>query len=124
MLFFGLITSFFGFVFLAPGAVFIKGNISNKKNAIISLAGPLSNIILAVFFISLFVFLNLYNLFQSKVIIFLMISLIKINSFFGFFNFLPFYGFDGYQIFKINKKVYIIFFSLSLIVWLYTLIFY
>ena len=42
----GVITSFFGFVFLAPGAVYISsltGQISYEEDGIISLAGPVIN---------------------------------------------------------------------------------
>ncbi|MEM4398143.1 MAG: site-2 protease family protein [Candidatus Woesearchaeota archaeon] len=126
MLFFGLITSFFGFVFLSPGGVFIRGNISNKKNLFISLAGPLTNLFIAasfIFALTILSFFNVFFVYFSSIILFI-ISMIKINSFLAFFNFLPISGFDGYQIFKINKKVYFSFFIFSLIIWFYTIIVY
>ena len=51
-----IFSSLFGFIFAAPGAVFIGGNISSKKNGQVSLAGPLTNIFLAIAFFSLIVF--------------------------------------------------------------------
>lgn len=49
---FVLVTAVFGFVFAAPGAVYIFGNhIDRKKNALISLAGPLTNVLLAFIFL-------------------------------------------------------------------------
>ena len=51
MLIFAIIFSFFGFVFAAPGAVLIHGyHITKKQNGLISLAGPLTNLVLAVCF--------------------------------------------------------------------------
>ena len=43
--------SFFGFVFAAPGAVMIQGFITYRENGIISVAGPITNILLAILFI-------------------------------------------------------------------------
>ena len=52
---FALITAFIlGLVFVAPGAVYIHGEyISREQNGKISIAGPLVNIVLALFFFSL-----------------------------------------------------------------------
>ena len=54
-LLFALVTAFaVGFVFVAPGAVYIHGNyIKNSENGKISLAGPATNIILALLFLSI-----------------------------------------------------------------------
>ncbi len=49
-----LITAYFGFVFAAPGAVYIHGAyISREENGKIALAGPTTNILLALFFLLL-----------------------------------------------------------------------
>src|SRR3989344_1536941 len=45
MLILAVLMSFFGFVFAAPGAVFIKGFVTKEKNGKISVAGPITNII-------------------------------------------------------------------------------
>src|SRR3989344_8209181 len=56
MLFLAVIMSFFGFVIAAPGAVMIFSRVFDKrKNGIISVAGPLVNVILVVVFLGLFV---------------------------------------------------------------------
>ena len=52
-LFMALIFSFLGFLFAAPGAVFISGRINRKQNGIISLAGPATNIAFGAIFIAL-----------------------------------------------------------------------
>ena len=51
MLLIAIITSFFGIVFSAPGAVMIAGHVGKDRNGKISLAGPGTNFILAIIFI-------------------------------------------------------------------------
>ena len=46
-----LVTGFIGIVFAAPGAVFVAGKINKEQNGKISLAGPMTNVLLALFFI-------------------------------------------------------------------------
>src|SRR3989344_6599798 len=48
MLVLAILMSFAGFVFAAPGAVLIMGNPNRKQNGLISVAGPISNIVLAL----------------------------------------------------------------------------
>ena len=51
-LLFALVTSFFGFVFAAPGAVYTYANyMTDEINGKISIAGPVVNIILALIFL-------------------------------------------------------------------------
>ena len=53
-LIFALITSFFGFVFAAPGAVYTYANyMTDEINGKISIAGPIVNIILALVFLAI-----------------------------------------------------------------------
>ena len=54
MLILAIAMSFFGFVFAAPGAVMISGRVNERRNGLISAAGPLVNIALAIFFLPLF----------------------------------------------------------------------
>ena len=52
MLFLAVLMSFFGFIFAAPGAVFIGGkHVGVKENGQISAMGPLMNIVLALIFL-------------------------------------------------------------------------
>jgi len=46
-----LLFSLFGFIIAAPGAVFIRGMITRERNGKISLAGPMTNIVLAILFL-------------------------------------------------------------------------
>src|SRR3989338_6487641 len=63
MLVLAIAMSFLGFVLAAPGAVMISGRINKRKNGIISAAGPVINIVLALLFLALG-FAGLPNLFK------------------------------------------------------------
>lgn len=103
MLWIAILLSFFGFIFAAPGAVFIKGKINAKKNGLISLAGPLANIIIGLFFF-------LLVLFSGKIVLIKTIFGMgaKINFWLALFNMLPFMGLDGAKVLAWNKKIYAI----------------
>ena len=100
MLILALVMSFFGFVFAAPGAVMISGRINSRKNGVISIAGPLVNIGLALIFL-LLAFSQPENLF--KVIAYYGFM---INSWLALFNMIPFWLFDGYKVWKWSKAAY------------------
>lgn len=94
-----VLLSFFGFIFAAPGGVFIGNNISWRKNGIIALAGPLTNIVFGVLFAGLILVLpaGLQPLGTYGM---------NINFWLGFFNMLPFPGIDGSKVLAWNKAVY------------------
>src|SRR3989344_60613 len=100
MLLLAIAVSFLGFVFAAPGAVFISGHVNNKKNGKISLAGPVTNIVLALLFLPFFFlssgFLQSIGEFGFT-----------INAWLALFNMLLFGNFDGKKIWNWNKIVYI-----------------
>ena len=62
MLWLAVLFSFFGFIFAAPGAVYIRGLITEAKNGKISLAGPVTNLVLAFMFLILIFFVPTNNL--------------------------------------------------------------
>src|SRR3989338_5621827 len=100
MLALAVIMSFLGFIFAAPGAVMIAGNVNARKNGLISAAGPLVNLALAIIFLMLlliFPVAGLLGIFYYGFII---------NSWLGLFNMLPFGNFDGAKIFRWNKLVF------------------
>ncbi len=96
MLLFAIFTSLFGFLFAAPGAVMIYGHISKKENGIVSMFGPIMNIVIAL----LFLVLSLQHpseLYQYGY---------RINSWLAVFNMLPFSIIDGAKVWRWNKAVY------------------
>jgi len=104
MLIFAVIISFAGFVFAAPGAVMISGHPTRKQNGIISLAGPLVNLVFAYLFFILLTFSVLLNL--SAFLITLFSYGFLINTWLALFNLLPFGNFDGRKVLNWNKLVY------------------
>jgi len=100
------IVTFGRFLFAAPGAVYIYGkDISRKENGIISVAGPLTNIVIAIIFI-----LFAVTGFFPK--IFFLAAFI--NLFLATFNLLPFFPLDGAKVLAWNPIVWaILFFPLA-----------
>ncbi len=103
MLWLAILLSFFGFIIAAPGAVYIRGNITKEKNGKISVAGPITNIVLGVLFLILLFVLNSEGIFKA----FLGFGL-TINSLLAAFNMIPAVPFDGSKVIAWNKKVYYI----------------
>jgi Zn-dependent protease len=97
MLILAVFMSFFGFVFAAPGAVMIRGIVTKERNGKISLAGPVTNIILAFVFLLLINFSILTTLSQYGLLI---------NSWLALFNMIPFGNLDGAKVLKWNKQIY------------------
>jgi len=103
MLWLAILLSFFGFIIAAPGAVYIRGNITKEKNGKISITGPVTNIILGVLFLILLFALRPEGIFKA----FLGFGL-TINSLLAAFNMIPAVPFDGSKVIAWNKKVYFI----------------
>ncbi len=103
-LFLALISAAFGFVFAAPGAVYIHGEyISKEQNGKISLAGPATNIILGGLF-----FLLIYYFSSVPILGALGLLGFTVNSFLALFNLIPFSILDGAKIFRWNPLIWIV----------------
>jgi Zn-dependent protease len=113
-----LITAVWGFLFAAPGAVYIYApHITKKENGIISISGPIVNVaIMMVFFaMSLLMPKNVYFSFDLS----MLQSLFKGGAFevwrFGaylnfvlcMFNMLPVFPLDGSKVFDWSKLVWL-----------------
>ncbi|MDO5850945.1 MAG: site-2 protease family protein [Methanobacteriaceae archaeon] len=114
-----IFTAFLGFIFLAPGAVYISAyQITDEQNGKISLAGPIVNIILAIIFLILKItvlpLLTTPDLLTFELAMIILIGF-NVNSFLAFFNLLPIPMFDGSKIFKWNKPIWIVVFVTSLL---------
>ncbi|BDZ69510.1 site-2 protease family protein [Methanobacterium petrolearium] len=99
-----IISAAVGFVFAAPGAVYIYGqDISREENGKISIAGPLTNMAMAIIFFILLQFLSF-----SPIISLICGLGFTINSFLAFFNLLPIFILDGAKVLKWNPVVWVI----------------
>ena len=109
-LLFALVTSFFGFVFAAPGAVYTYANyMTDEINGKISVAGPIVNIVLALIFLA--VAAGVYqSAFYSdtSLLIFQICTLgFSINSYLAVFNMIPIGNLDGSKVFNWNIGIWI-----------------
>lgn len=107
MLFLAIIMSFFGFIFAAPGAVFISGPVGKTRNGKISAAGPATNLVLVMLFLALSL------LTTSKALLLIFSYGFMINAWLALFNMIPFGNFDGIKIFRWNKVVYFVMAALA-----------
>jgi len=98
-----LAMSFFGFLFAAPGAVYIAGNITKEQNGKISLAGPALNVAIALVCLPFAVidsFPSVVGTVASGLFFF--------NSFLAFFNLLPMPPLDGSKVWAWSKPLYLV----------------
>jgi Zn-dependent protease len=88
-----------GFLIAAPGAVYHRGRITTRENGLVAVAGPVTNIALAVVFLLVFLLVDgfLSNLARMGVLI---------NVFLGAFNMIPFGPLDGRTVLDWSGPVY------------------
>ena len=110
MLMLALVFSLFGFILAAPGAVFISGlRITKEKNGKISLAGPMTNVLLGAGFLLVLIVFQLEGFWQM----FFSYGL-SINAFLALFNMIPVMPFDGGKIWSWSKTWHLITVGLAL----------
>lgn len=98
---------------IAPGVVFSSGEYRLDTSGRISMAGPLTNIFLGGFFLVLSSFMPL----NWIIIVFLYAS--KFSFDLALFNLLPFSVLDGAKVLKWNQTIFLLIFSLCLVLWLF-----
>jgi Zn-dependent protease len=110
-----LLSIFSIFKIISPGAVMISGFADKNRIGKISIAGPATNIILAILLLGL-AFLVQHSIFTI---------LAFINASIAIFNLIPFGILDGFKIFLWNKRIWASAFTMSLVLTLisYKLIF-
>jgi Zn-dependent protease len=103
MLGFAIITAFFGILFAAPGAVMIAGNVDRERNGKISIAGPGSNLVIAVACLSVLLLTGVSDLANDA-----LSRLFTFSVLLGAFNMIPIMPFDGAKIWRWNKPIYVL----------------
>lgn len=104
-----LVSSAFGFLFAAPGAVVIQGRATKEENGKIGIAGPVVNIVLAAVGIAGCLLTN----YSAAVLFFSMFA--YLNAFLAVFNLLPIPPLDGSKIWKWSVPVYIFAFAVAVL---------
>lgn len=104
-----VVTGLLGFVFAAPGAVYITGSLSKGENGRVSLAGPLTNFAIALAFLgSLLAFGPFLGGGLAGWVGSILYFTAYINLFLGGFNMIPFPPLDGSKVIAWNPAVWIL----------------
>ncbi|MGQ4555079.1 metalloprotease [Halobellus sp. GM3] len=112
MLFLAVVSALAGFIFAAPGAVYHRGRLTPREHGLIALAGPATNVALAVLFLPLF-FVGV--LLGSEFLALSGSRGLTINLFLAAFNMLPFGPLDGKTVIGWSKAVFAAFFVPTLV---------
>ncbi|MCK5560286.1 MAG: M50 family metallopeptidase [Thermoplasmata archaeon] len=90
-----------GWLIVAPGAVYIRGNPTREENGKISAAGPGINIIVAAVLVPIAFLLHSFT-----IIYFFALIIGFVNVFIAGFNMIPGWIFDGAKIWRWDKGIY------------------
>lgn len=123
-LFIALISSLFGFIFAAPGAVHIYSQyMTDKEDGIISISGPITNIILSLIFLVIVLVLSssYSGLLNQFIGVPYWISMLfttctlgfSINAFLALFNLLPISILDGVKVFRWDPFMWLATFAVA-----------
>ncbi|ELY38508.1 zinc metalloprotease [Natronorubrum tibetense] len=115
MLFLAIMSALIGLLFAAPGAVYHRGRITKKENAMIALAGPITNHLLALMFLPLMLFPGLLGTIGQMGV--------WINLLLAAFNMIPFGPLDGKSVYDWNKGIFALVFVPSVALAGYVLLF-
>lgn len=94
-----------GFLFAAPGAVYHRGRITDRQNGLVAVAGPVTNLGLAVVFLPLYFAPGLIGDIGRWGLL--------VNAFLAAFNMIPFGPLDGKTVLTWSRSVFGLVFGVS-----------
>ncbi|HKZ61857.1 MAG TPA: AN1-type zinc finger domain-containing protein [Nitrososphaera sp.] len=112
VLFFGAVITaisalpFLPFKFIAPGVVWVSGNLTHSRSGKVSWIGPLTNLAMGTGFLVSYLALAAIDSTNS-----ILLVGVRFNGLIAFFNMIPFMGLDGQKIFGWNKLVWVLTFA-------------
>ncbi|QCW03755.1 metalloprotease [Natrinema pallidum] len=115
MLFLAVMGALVGFLFAAPGAVYHRGQVTQRENGLIALAGPVTNLLLALLFLPLVILPEPFGTIGQMGI--------WINLFLAAFNMIPFGPLDGKSVLEWHKGVFAIVFVPTVLLAAYVIVF-
>jgi len=104
MLFLAVMSALVGFLFAAPGAVHHRGRLTPREHGLIALAGPVTNGLLALVFVPIYVAGALVG---SPFLALLGGRGVAINLFLAAFNLVPFGPLDGRTVLDWSTPVFV-----------------
>ena len=105
-----LVTSIFGFIFAAPGAVQFAGLYDRESEGKIALAGPATNIFIGIIAFVAFMFAPLGVVAGT-----ILLWVAWLNLWFALFNLIPFPPLDGSKVFYWNSKLFAAVFLITIV---------
>ncbi len=109
-----LVVSLLGFIFAAPGAVYIQGMISKRQNGMISVAGPMVNLVVGI------IALLVASLLNGGMLEFAFLMLARISLILALFNLIPFPPLDGSKVIRWSPVVYFLVAGSALVMFIMT----
>ena len=97
------------FKFIAPGVVWVSGNLTQSRSGKVSWIGPLTNLAMGTGFLISYLMLTTIDSASS-----ILLAGVRFNGLIAFFNMIPFMGLDGQKIFSWNKPVWVLTFAAAI----------
>jgi Zn-dependent protease len=98
MLGLAIVAGLAGFLFAAPGAVYHQGRITERENALVALAGPITNLVLAALFLPIALVGGYLGAVGNLGVL--------VNVLLAAFNMIPYGPLDGRKVIAWSKAVY------------------